>query len=138
PKAQLAVAQEAGATMFGPAVNVNTTKSIAWNVARTCTIIKPCMPRTYSLAMPSSMPMPGWRSLIVSIALRVARKSPSPAAPAVSKSMPSAPASHMPSATNTMSSTAWSIAATWASRASSMRPSGRSSDQFGIGPSGIE
>ena len=43
PKAQLEVAQEAGATMFGPAVNVNTTKSIAWNVARACTIIKPCM-----------------------------------------------------------------------------------------------
>ncbi len=43
PKAQLEVAQQAGATMFGPAVNVNTTKSIAWNVARACTIIKPCM-----------------------------------------------------------------------------------------------
>jgi len=43
PKAQLEVAQEAGATMFGPAVNVNTTKSIAWNVARACTIIQPCM-----------------------------------------------------------------------------------------------
>jgi dimethylamine--corrinoid protein Co-methyltransferase len=43
PKAQLEVAQEAGATMFGPAVNVNTTKSVAWNVARACTIIKPCM-----------------------------------------------------------------------------------------------
>jgi dimethylamine--corrinoid protein Co-methyltransferase len=43
PKAQLEVAQEAGATVFGPAVNVNTTQSIAWNVARACTIIKPCM-----------------------------------------------------------------------------------------------
>jgi dimethylamine--corrinoid protein Co-methyltransferase len=43
PKEQLEVAQEAGATMFGPAVNVNTTKSVAWNVARACTIIKPCM-----------------------------------------------------------------------------------------------
>ena len=37
------VAQEAGATMFGPAVNVNTTKSVAWNVARACALIKPCM-----------------------------------------------------------------------------------------------
>ncbi len=43
PKEQLEVAQEAGATIFGPAVNVNTTKSIAWNVARACTIIKPAM-----------------------------------------------------------------------------------------------
>ncbi len=43
PKDQVKVAQEAGATMFGPAVNVNTTKSVAWNVARACTIIKPCM-----------------------------------------------------------------------------------------------
>jgi len=43
PREQLEVAQEAGATMFGPAVNVNTTRSVAWNVARACTIIKPCM-----------------------------------------------------------------------------------------------
>jgi len=43
PKEQMKVAQEAGATMFGPAVNVNTTKSVAWNVARACAIIKPCM-----------------------------------------------------------------------------------------------
>ena len=43
PKDQMKVAQEAGATVFGPAVNVNTTKSVAWNVARACTIIKPCM-----------------------------------------------------------------------------------------------
>ena len=43
PKEQMKVAQEAGATMFGPAVNVNTTRSVAWNVARACTIIKPCM-----------------------------------------------------------------------------------------------
>ena len=43
PKEQMKVAQEAGVTMFGPAVNVNTTKSVAWNVARACTLIKPCM-----------------------------------------------------------------------------------------------
>ena len=43
PAEQVKVAQEAGATMFGPAVNVNTTKSVAWNVARACTIIKPAM-----------------------------------------------------------------------------------------------
>ncbi len=43
PQDQVQVAQEAGATIFGPAVNVNTTKSVAWNVARACTIIKPAM-----------------------------------------------------------------------------------------------
>ena len=43
PKDQVKVDQEAGVTMFGPAVNVNTTKSVAWNVARACTIIKPAM-----------------------------------------------------------------------------------------------
>ncbi len=42
PKDQLAAATAAGATIFGPAVNVNTTKSVAWNVARACTIVKPC------------------------------------------------------------------------------------------------
>lgn len=43
PKDQVKVAQEAGVTMLGPAVNVNTTKSVAWNVARACALIKPCM-----------------------------------------------------------------------------------------------
>ena len=31
----------AGATIFGPAVNVNTTKSLAWNTARACALVKP-------------------------------------------------------------------------------------------------
>lgn len=43
PLEQLHAAQQAGATVFGPAVNVNTTQSVAWNVARTITIVKPCM-----------------------------------------------------------------------------------------------
>jgi dimethylamine--corrinoid protein Co-methyltransferase len=43
PRAQMEVLQEAGATLFGPAVNTNTTKSVAWNTARSCTLIKPCM-----------------------------------------------------------------------------------------------
>jgi len=43
PKDQLRMAEAVGVTMFGPAVNVNTTKSVAWNVARACTIIKPAM-----------------------------------------------------------------------------------------------
>jgi dimethylamine--corrinoid protein Co-methyltransferase len=43
PHDQMQVVQEAGATIFGPAVNVNTTRSVAWNTARACTLIKPCM-----------------------------------------------------------------------------------------------
>jgi dimethylamine--corrinoid protein Co-methyltransferase len=43
PRDQLLVAQKAGATMFGPVVNVNTGKSAAWNAARACTLVKPCM-----------------------------------------------------------------------------------------------
>jgi dimethylamine--corrinoid protein Co-methyltransferase len=43
PREQLLLAQKAGATMFGPVVNVNTGKSCAWNIARAITLIKPCM-----------------------------------------------------------------------------------------------
>jgi dimethylamine---corrinoid protein Co-methyltransferase len=43
PRGQLEVCQEAGATVFGPAVNINTGKSCAWNTARALTLIKPCM-----------------------------------------------------------------------------------------------
>ena len=43
PKEQLLLAQQAGATMFGPVVNVNTGKSCAWNVARAVALVKPCM-----------------------------------------------------------------------------------------------
>jgi len=43
PKDQLLLAQEAGATMFGPVVNINTGKSLAWNMARAIALIKPCM-----------------------------------------------------------------------------------------------
>ena len=43
PRDQVKVAAEAGVTMFGPAVNVNTTRSVAWNVARSLTIVKPCV-----------------------------------------------------------------------------------------------
>ena len=41
PLGQLKVCEAAGATIFGPAVNVNTTKSLPWNTARTCALIKP-------------------------------------------------------------------------------------------------
>jgi dimethylamine--corrinoid protein Co-methyltransferase len=43
PKGQLEVCQDAGATIFGPAVNIRTTKSCAWNTAYSLTVIKPCM-----------------------------------------------------------------------------------------------
>ena len=42
PAEQARLAAKAGATIFGPAINTNTGKSIAWNVARTLTIAKPC------------------------------------------------------------------------------------------------
>ena len=41
PLDQLAAVTAAGATIFGPAVNVNTTKSLAWNTARACALVKP-------------------------------------------------------------------------------------------------
>ena len=43
PREQLLLAQKAGATMFGPVVNINTGKSLAWNMARAIALIKPCM-----------------------------------------------------------------------------------------------
>jgi dimethylamine---corrinoid protein Co-methyltransferase len=43
PREQLLLAQKAGATMFGPVVNINTGRSCAWNIARAITLVKPCM-----------------------------------------------------------------------------------------------
>ncbi len=42
PQDQCKLAAAAGATVFGPAVNVNTTRSVAWNAARALTVLKPC------------------------------------------------------------------------------------------------
>jgi dimethylamine---corrinoid protein Co-methyltransferase len=42
PAGQMRLAAKAGASVFGPAINVNTGKTVAWNVARTCTVVKPC------------------------------------------------------------------------------------------------
>ncbi len=42
PEAQMRLAARAGASVFGPAINVNTGRTVAWNVARACTIVKPC------------------------------------------------------------------------------------------------
>jgi dimethylamine---corrinoid protein Co-methyltransferase len=43
PREQMKLAAAAGATIFGPVVNVNSSKSAAWNVARAVTIVKPCV-----------------------------------------------------------------------------------------------
>ena len=43
PKDQLRMVQQAGASIYGPAVNINTGKSTAWNIARAITFIKPAM-----------------------------------------------------------------------------------------------
>jgi len=43
PQGQLEVCQDAGVTLFGPAVNINTGKSCAWNTAYSLTVIKPCV-----------------------------------------------------------------------------------------------
>ncbi len=72
------------------------------------------MPSTNSAAMPISMPSQGYFSRSVRQAVRPARKSASPAAPVVSKSMPSAPAATIASATKSMSSTSISQASSWA------------------------
>jgi dimethylamine--corrinoid protein Co-methyltransferase len=43
PHRQVAMAEQAGATIFGAVVNTNTSKSFAWNIARVCTFIKETM-----------------------------------------------------------------------------------------------
>ncbi len=43
PEGQCCVVQDAGATIYGPAVNVNTSRTVAWNVSRALTFMKPCM-----------------------------------------------------------------------------------------------
>jgi dimethylamine--corrinoid protein Co-methyltransferase len=43
PAGQAEVVQDAGATVFGPAVNVNTSRTVAWNTARALTFMRPVM-----------------------------------------------------------------------------------------------
>jgi dimethylamine--corrinoid protein Co-methyltransferase len=43
PRGQMELVCRAGATIYGPAVTVNTRKSGAWNIARALTVVKPCM-----------------------------------------------------------------------------------------------
>lgn len=42
PHEQVKVAEEAGVSIFGPVVNTNSSKSFAWNIAKTCTLLKAC------------------------------------------------------------------------------------------------
>lgn len=42
PHDQAKVVEKSGATIFGPVVNTNTKKSVAWTVAKTVTVMKEC------------------------------------------------------------------------------------------------
>jgi dimethylamine--corrinoid protein Co-methyltransferase len=42
PHQQVALAEKAGANVFGPVVNTNTSRSFPWNLARAITFIKEC------------------------------------------------------------------------------------------------
>jgi dimethylamine--corrinoid protein Co-methyltransferase len=42
PHQQVMLAEKAGVSIFGPVVNTNSSKSLAWNLARVCTFIKAC------------------------------------------------------------------------------------------------
>jgi len=43
PQKQLELVEKAGGTIFGPAINTNTDKSCAWNIARATTFVKACV-----------------------------------------------------------------------------------------------
>ena len=43
PHQQVKFAEQAGANVFGPVVNTNTSKSLAWNMARSVTFVKECV-----------------------------------------------------------------------------------------------
>ena len=43
PHQQVKMAEKAGADVFGPVCNTNTSKSLAWNLARSVTFIKECV-----------------------------------------------------------------------------------------------
>ena len=42
PHDQVKLAEQAGATIFGPVVNTNSNRSFPWNLARACTFVKAC------------------------------------------------------------------------------------------------
>jgi dimethylamine--corrinoid protein Co-methyltransferase len=43
PHQQVKLVEQAGADIFGPVVNTNTSKSMAWNLARAVTFVKACV-----------------------------------------------------------------------------------------------
>lgn len=43
PHEQVKLVEKAGGTIFGPAINTNTSKSLAWNIARAVTYTKACV-----------------------------------------------------------------------------------------------
>ncbi len=43
PHQQITLAERAGVTIFGPAINTSTNHSFAWNLARTATFLKACV-----------------------------------------------------------------------------------------------
>jgi dimethylamine--corrinoid protein Co-methyltransferase len=43
PHQQVKLAQQAGANVFGPVVNTNTSRSLAWNLSRAVSFIKECV-----------------------------------------------------------------------------------------------
>ncbi|NIN00688.1 MAG: [dimethylamine--corrinoid protein] Co-methyltransferase, partial [candidate division Zixibacteria bacterium] len=43
PHEQVKLAEKAGATIFGPAINTSTNESFPWNLARTTTFVKACV-----------------------------------------------------------------------------------------------
>lgn len=42
PEDQMRLAAQAGATIFGPAINITTSRSVPWNLARALTLVKQC------------------------------------------------------------------------------------------------
>ncbi len=46
PVEQAKIAAQAGANVFGPVVNTNTSYSLAWNLARALTIVKDCVAKS--------------------------------------------------------------------------------------------
>jgi dimethylamine--corrinoid protein Co-methyltransferase len=57
PHKQVALAEMAGATVFGAVVNTNTSKSFPWNIARVCTFIKETVKEAGHIAVHANVGM---------------------------------------------------------------------------------
>jgi dimethylamine--corrinoid protein Co-methyltransferase len=57
PHKQVALAEQAGATVFGAVVNTNTSKSFPWNIARVCTFIKETVKEAGNIAVHANVGM---------------------------------------------------------------------------------